>query len=286
MPHDLRHPPEQSFSPIQRPTSVAFAPRRVLAIVLRHVYVLRSSVPRLLELAYWPTVQMILWGFITTFFMTHSSWVAQAFGVLLAGVLLWDVMFRGNLGLSISFMEEMWSRNLGHLFVSPLQPYELVVSIMLMSLIRTLVGIVPATLLAIVFYEFNIYDLGVPLVTFFTNLLVFGWVIGLTVSALILRFGLGAESLAWVAIFAFGPISGIYYPIDSLPGWLQPIAWSLPPAHVFEGMRAVLFDGTFRWDLFAGATLLNVLYLGLATALFLWTFRIARKHGLLLNVGE
>lgn len=235
MPHDIHHRAAHDFSPIQTPQSVTFAPRRVLAIVLRHAYVLKSSVPRLLELAYWPTVQMILWGFITTFFMSHSSWVAQAFGVLLAGVLLWDVMFRGNLGLSISFMEEMWSRNLGHLFVSPLRPYELVAAIMTMSFIRTVIGIVPATLLAIVFYEFNIYSLGLPLVTFFVNLLVFGWVIGLVVSAMILRFGLGAESLAWVAIFAFGPLSGIYYPIDTLPGWLQPIAWATPPAHVFRG---------------------------------------------------
>jgi ABC-2 type transport system permease protein len=155
-----------------------------------------------------------------------------------------------------------------------------------MSFIRTVIGIVPATLLAIVFYEFNIYGLGLPLISFFTNLLVFGWVIGLMVSAMILRFGLGAESLAWVAIFAFGPLSGIYYPIDTLPGWLQPIAWSLPPAHVFEGMRAVLFDGVFRWDLFTGAVALNVVYLAVATTVFLRTFTTARKLGLLLDVGE
>lgn len=287
-PHDFHraHPPEQGFSPIQRPTSTVFAPRRVGAIVLRHLYVLKSSVPRLLELAYWPTVQMVLWGFITTFFVQHSSWLAQAFGVLLAAVLLWDVMFRGNLGLSISFMEEMWSRNLGHLFVSPLRPYELVAAIMTMSFIRTTIGLLPAALLAIWFYEYNIFAMGLPLVTFFANLLVTGWAIGLAVSALILRHGLGAESLAWVAIFAFGPVSGIYYPVESLPDWLQPVAWALPPAYVFEGMRAVLFDGTFRWDLFGGAVALNVLYLGLAVVLFLRTFTTARRLGLLLDVGE
>lgn len=279
-------PEDQGFSPIQRPTSATFAGRRVFAVVLRHLYVLRSSVPRLLELAYWPTMQMVLWGFITMFFMQHSSWVAQAFGVLLAAVLLWDVMFRGNLGLSISFMEEMWSRNLGHLFVSPLRPYELVAAIMTMSFIRTTIGLLPAALLAIWFYEYNIFAMGLPLLTFFANLLVSGWAIGLAVSALILRYGLGAESLAWVAIFAFGPVSGIYYPIDALPGWLQPVAWALPPAYVFEGMRAVMFDGVFRWDLFTGAVALNVLYLGLAVLLFLRTFRTARRLGLLLNVGE
>ncbi|MCG8508995.1 MAG: ABC transporter permease, partial [Rhodospirillales bacterium] len=107
-------------------------------MILRHLYVLRRSWPRIIELAYWPTVQMILWGFITTFFLSHSSWVAQAAGVLISGVLLWDVLFRSNLGLSISFIEEMWSRNLGQLFVSPLRPYEMVASLTIMSAIRTL----------------------------------------------------------------------------------------------------------------------------------------------------
>ena len=109
---------------------------------------------------------------------------------------------------------------------------------------------------------------------------------GLVVSALVLRFGLGAESLAWVAIFAFAPLSGIYYPIATLPGWLQPLAWCLPSAYVFEGMRSVMFDGVFRLDLLAGAVGLNVVYLGGATALFLYMFRLAREKGLLLQQGE
>ena len=102
--------------------------RRIYAMVLRHVYLMRKSWPRLLELAYWPSVQMILWGFIASFFAAHSSWVAQAPGVLIAAVLLWDVLFRSQLGVSLTFFEEMYSRNLGHLFVSPLRPYELVIS--------------------------------------------------------------------------------------------------------------------------------------------------------------
>lgn len=93
--------------------------RRIAAMVLRYWYLLRGSWPRLLELAYWPTVQMIMWGFISQFMATNSTWVAQAAGVLIAAVLLWDVLFRGQLGVSVSFLEEMWSRNLGHLFVSP-----------------------------------------------------------------------------------------------------------------------------------------------------------------------
>lgn len=260
--------------------------RRIWAMVLRYVFLLRGSWPRVAELIYWPTVQMILWGLITQFFRTNSSWVAQAGGVLIAGVLLWDVLFRSQLGVAVSFLEEVWSRNLGQLFVTPLRPYELMLSLASMSLVRTLIGVVPAALLAIPLYAFSIFDMGLPLVAFFANLTVFGWAIGLMVSGCILRYGLGAESLAWLAIFALSPISGVYYPIAILPSWIQPVAWALPSAYVFEGMRAVMFDHVFRSDLFADALALNAFYLTLGGATFLVFFRVVRRRGLLLQMGE
>lgn len=260
--------------------------RRIGAMLLRHLYLYRGSWPRLLELAYWPVMQVLLWGFITQFFVTHSSWLVQATGALIAGVLLWDVLFRGQLGVSVTFLEEMWSRNLGQLFVTPLHPVEFICSLTVMSLIRTLIGIVPATFVAGLLYHYSVYDMGLPLVAFFGCLLVFGWGLGLGVAAVLLRFGLGAESLAWVLIFALAPVSAIYYPVSVLPAWLQPLSWTMPPAYVFEGMRAVLVDGVFRTDLFWGAVSLNVLYLLLGAGLFLYTFRVARMRGLLLQAGE
>jgi ABC-2 type transport system permease protein len=270
------------MSAIQHP----FSPARIYAMVLRYIYLLRRSWPRVLELAYWPTMQMILWGFISQFMRTNSTWLAQASGVLLAGVLLWDVMFRGQLGVSTVFFEEMYSRNLGHLFASPLRPYELVCALLTISLIRTIIGVGGAALLAIPLYHYSIFSLGLPLLTFFVNLLVMGWSIGLLVSGLVLRYGLGAENLAWVAIFAVAPVSGIYYPVAVLPDWLQVVAHLLPASYVFEGMRAVLFEHSFRADLFVRAVGLNVLYLGLGVAVFLGVFRAARRRGLLINVGE
>jgi len=260
--------------------------RRIYALVLRHTYLLRSSGPRILELVYWPTVQMILWGFITLFLINHSSWIAQASGVLLSAVLLWDVLFRGQLGVSLVFMEEMWSRNLGHLFVSPLRPFELGSALLTMSLIRTLFGVGGASLIAIPLFHFSIFDLGLPLLAFFINLIVMGWAIGLLVSGIVLRYGLGAESLAWIAIFAVQPISGVYYPIETLPVWLQYVAALLPSSHVFEGMRAVLLDHIFRADLLLYAALLNVVYLTAGFLSFLAFFKVARVRGQLLHVGE
>jgi len=260
--------------------------RRIGAMGLRYLYLLRSSWTRIVELAYWPIMQMILWGFMTQFLLTAESPVIKAAGMLIAAVLLWDVMFRSNIGVAVSFLEEMWSRNLAQLFTSPLRPYEWALSLLFISLVRTVIGVIPAALLAIPLYSYSIFDMGLPLIAFFMNLMIFGGAIGLAVSALVLRFGMGAESLAWVGIFLVAPISGIYYPIAILPDWLEPVAWALPSAHVFEGMRAVLADGVFHMDLFVNALMLNALYLTAGFAIFLYVFRLARIKGMLLQMGE
>ena len=269
-----------------RPSALALSVDRMSALVLRYAYLLLGSWPRLLELAYWPSVQIVLWGFIAKHFSGQTSWAENTAGALLAAVLLWDILFRGQLGYTISFLEELWSRNLGQLFVSPLRPYEMVISLTAISFIRTLIGITPAALIAIPLYGYSIFGLGLPLVAFFANLLVSGWAIGLFVTALLLRVGLGAESVAWMALFLIAPVSAIYYPVDVLPVWLQWVAWSLPPAYVFEGMRAIIFDGVFRADLLVGAVALNVLYMLLGGLTFMLSFRLARRDGLFHQIGE
>jgi len=269
------------------PSALGASLRRIAAIIMRHVYVLRSSVPRLLELIYWPTVQVVLWGMITKFLSAESSLVAQAGGLFLSAVLLWDVLFRCQLGVSLTFLEEMWARHLGHLFVSPLRPHELVAGMFTVSLIRTLIGVGGAALLAVPFYRFWIVGaLGPALLAFFVNMLVFGWALGLMISAMVMRLGLAAETLAWGVIFLLQPISGVFYPIDTLPDLLRPLAWLVPAAWVFEGMRGVLLDHHFDVGLLAGAVVTNVLWLMVAAVVFVVLFRQARDRGLLLQVGE
>ena len=259
---------------------------RIWAMVLRHYYLIRGSWPRLLELIYWPALQMTLWGFITLFFETHSSWVAEAAGILISAVLLWDVMFRGQISLFLSFIEEIWSRNLGHLFVSPLRPGEMIMALLLVSLVRTLIGVGGAAILAIILFDVSVFELGVPLVAFFANLIIMGWSLGLIVSGLVLRFGQGAESLGWAAIFLVQPVSGVYYPISVLPNWLQPIATAIPSTHVFEGLRAILIDETFRIDLLLNAAALNLIFVTTSVFIFFAILRYARIHGQLLQLGE
>lgn len=264
----------------------AISGQRIGALALRYLYLLRGSWIRVVELAYWPTVQMILWGFITRYLAGHSDLLHQAAGLLLVGVLLWDVLFRSQLGLSVVFFEEMHSRNLGQLLISPLQPIELVLALMTVSLARTVIGVGVAVALAIPFYDFNLFTLGLPLLGFFCNLLLMGWAIGLMVAALVLRHGMGAESIAWAAIFAIAPLCGIYYPIGTLPTWLQTLAWLLPASHVFEGMRAVVLEQTFPTRHLWWALLLNGVYFSMGIAIFLWALHQARKRGSLLQSGE
>jgi len=259
---------------------------RIYAMVLRHVYLYRGSWPRLAELTYWPLMQMLTWGLLSQFLLTNSSLVAQAFGVFIAAVLLWDVLFRGNVGVAVSFLEEMWARNLGQLFASPLRPWEWAVALVTVALLRVVVGVVPAAVLCIPLYHYSIFDMGLPLLGFFANLMAFGAAAGVAVSAIVLRYGMGAENLAWVAIFAVAPLTGVYYPVATLPGWIQPFAWALPSTYVFEGMRDVLLNNVFRTDFFVYAVLLNVVYSAAAVMVFLHIFRIARVRGLLLQMGE
>jgi len=261
--------------------------RRIWGMMYRHLALYRRSWPRLLELAYWPVLQMCIWGFTARYLAARmGNPVAVAAGALLGGVLLWEVALRSQMGVAISFLEELWSRNLGHVFVSPLRPWELVAALIGMSMIRMVVGVAPAILIAWGLYEYNLFALGPVLVLFFANLMIMGWWVALGVVALILRHGAGAEALAWSVLFGLTPFSAVFYPVAVLPAALRPIALALPSAHVFEGMRAVLLQGVVRWDHLAWALGLNVVWTLAATLVFARQFRAARVRGALLSIGE
>jgi ABC-2 type transport system permease protein len=265
---------------------LAASARRIRALIRRHAYLLLKSWPRLVSMAYYPTVTMVLWAFLTVYLKPTTSFLHDAPGFFIGAVLLWDVLFRGQLGVSLTFIEELYSRNLGNLFVSPLRLSEYIAGQLTMSVLRTLIGVGGACFFAWLLFRYSIFSLGLPLLAFFWLLLAFGWSIGLVVSAMILRWGLGAEELAWAAIFLVAPVSGVYYPIAVLPGWLQPVAWVLPSAHVFEGMRAVLLEGRFPWGHLWAAVSLDLVYLGIGVATFRFAIKYARVHGRLLQMGE
>jgi ABC-2 type transport system permease protein len=216
----------------------------------------------------------------------QSNTASVAAGVLLGGVLLWEVALRSQMGFSISFLEEIWSRNLGHVFVSPLRPRELVAGLMCMSVVRVVVGVAPAVLLAWLLYHFGLFAMGPVVVAFFAALLMMGWAVALGVTSLILRYGAGAEALAWSVLFGLTPFAAVFYPVSVLPDWLRPVALSLPAAHVFEGMRTALLQGGIAWGHLAAAFALDGFWLAVMAWVFRRQFESARVRGALLNIGE
>lgn len=262
--------------------------RRIWGMIYRYVALYKHSWPRLLELAYYPILQMFIWGFTATFIAARlgTNRAALASATLLGGVLLWEVALRSQMGVAISFMEEMWSRNLGHIFVSPLRSWELVAALLVMSVIRMVSGVLPAIGLAYVLYAFNLFTLGPIIVLFFVNLMIMGWWIALGVVSLILRHGAGAEPLAWTVLFGITPFAAVFYPVSVLPEVMQWIAFVVPASHVFEGMRAVLTDHTVLWGQLGWAFGLNAVWVVAGAALFARQFREARVRGALLTIGE
>ena len=258
---------------------------RISALILRYLYLLRSSWPRIIEIAYWPTMQMVIWGFVSKHF-SSSSPELTAGGILISVVLVWDCLFRSHISYTLSFLEELWSRNLGNLFVSPLRPAELIAALASISMMRTLIGMLPAALLAIPFFEVSVFEMGFPLLGFFLNLVLTGWAISQFVTGILIRYGLGAESLTWVLPFLIAPFSCIYYPLATLPDWMQSVAVFIPTTYVFEGMRALLINEVFRTDLMVKSFALNLVYLVVGVYIFFLSFQAARRHGLLLQSGE
>lgn len=275
-----------TLAPAPRDEGAVASLRRIRAILRRHAYLMVKSWTRIVSMMYYPTVTMVIWAFVTIYLAPTNNFLRSAPGFFIGAVLLWDVLFRGQLGVSLTFIEELYARNLGNLFVSPLTLPEFIAGQLTMSVLRALIGVGGACVFAWLLFHYSIFSLGFPLIAFFANLLVFGWAIGLAMSGMIMRIGLSAEELAWAAIFILAPISGVYYPIDVLPHWMQVLARATPSAHVFEGMRGVLLHSVFRWDEFAWALALNAVYLMLGALVFAWAVRWAREHGTLLQMGE
>jgi ABC-2 type transport system permease protein len=180
----------------------------------------------------------------------------------------------------------MYARNLGNLMMSPLRPVEFLLALMIMSIVRLSIGMIPVSILAIVFFGFNLWALGLALAAFFANLILTSWSVGIFVAGLLLRNGLGAESMAWTIMFLFLPLTCVYYPVAILPDWLQYVAWALPPTYVFEGMRALVIDHVFRADLMAEAFAFNVILFAAASLAFFKLLQSARIHGSLLQTSE
>jgi ABC-2 type transport system permease protein len=259
---------------------------RIMALALRHLMLYKRSPQRIMEIIYWPVLDVVLWGFITLYLNRYQSGLPGFVAFFLGALILWDILFRAQQGVCISFLEEVWSRNLLNLFVSPLRPIEFLLSTMFISIVKVILSSTATILLAMVFYSFNVFTIGVSLVPFVLNLILMGWAIGIMTTAIILRYGQQAEVLAWGLVLIFLPVSAVFYPVSVLPPVLQGLAMFIPASHVFEGMRAVITGGGFPIENLLWALGLNLFYLFAALNFFFWMFGIVQKRGLLVRVGE
>ncbi|MDI6844807.1 MAG: ABC transporter permease [Candidatus Saccharicenans sp.] len=262
---------------------------RISAMFLRHVYLYRHSITRLVEIFYWPLLDLLVWGFVSLYLarLSDSGKSTPNFlAIFLGALILWDILFRSQQGISVSFLEEVWARNFLNLFVSPLTIGEYLLSLMLVAVFKVVVVFLISALLAWLLYSFNLFIIGIYLIPFVLNLVVLGWALGILTTSLILRFGQQAEVLAWGVAFLFQPISAVFYPVSVLPKFLQKLAQMIPASYVFEGMRAIIFGKNFPLDKLMAAFSLNVLYLGLSLVFFFKMFREVRARGLLARMGE
>ncbi len=255
---------------------------RILALLQRQVYLYRRSLIRSLEIVYWPLMDLLVWGFLSVY-VAKLQGGAGAIAFLLGGMILWDLFFRAQQAISVSFLEDIWTRNLINVFVSPISTAEFLCATMLLGVLKVVVVGALLGVLALAFYAFNIFHYGLPLLPFVLNLIAAAWGMGIITTALILRFGQGAEALAWAVAFLFQPFSAVFYPVAVLPPAVQRVAWLLPTTHAFEGMRAVLAGKPLPWEHVAWAAASNVVLFAIAVGVFAWVMRIAREQGLLLR---
>ncbi len=254
--------------------------RRVWALYKRHAYELRHSPPGLVDMLFWPAMDLLLWGMLTHYMVQTNANIPQAFGFLIGGVLLWDLVFRSNLGIGVTFLDDTsWTHNILNLMVSPLRPLEYLAGAVSWSLTKVLLGWTIMMTIAWALFGFGVLGIGVPLVAFMAVLMIFGVAVGMLVLGIILRFGPGADILAWGLAVLLMPISAVFYPVSALPGWAQAIASGVPAAHVFEAMRTVIAGGAPPWDRLVFAFALDAVYIA-AGALFANSmYKVLRRRG-------
>ena len=259
---------------------------KIFALSLRHIYLIKGSFPRILDLIYWPTIQIFLWGFISKFFTLNSTFYENTVGIILSAAILYDFLFRSSISYNMMFLEEIWSRNFTNLFIAPIKLSEIIAALTLTAIFRTLIGLVPAALLAIPFFGVSIFKIGAPLIFLLTILYIFGVTLGLLVTSGLVRYGPSFENIAWASLFFLAPLGCIYYPVEILPHWLQVIANLLPLVHIFEEMRNILIYDIVNFFQILKAAFISLVYFVFGVIIFYLSYSGAKNRGTLINMGE
>jgi len=253
------------------------------AIVLRYFYLLRGSPARIVPLFAWAGIDIVLWGFISRYLNSVASAGFNFVPALLGAVLLWDFLIRIMQGVTMAFFEDVWSRNFLNIFATPLSISEYLGGLVLSSISTSVVGLVVMLLLATTVFGLSFLGYGLALVQFLLTLFLFGIALGVFASAIVLRLGPAAEWFIWPIPALLSPFAGVFYPLSTLPKWMQLVSRVLPPAYVFEGVRRIVAGGAASGAALAWATVLAVVYLVLACWFFASVYRYAVRTGLIVR---
>ncbi len=247
---------------------------RVLSVARRHYWVVKRSPHRTFDVLLWPIVDALTFGSLAVAYQRGSS-----LAYVLAGIVLWHVMYQAQIALATGFLEETWSRNLMSLMATPVREVEYIAGVALFGLAKLVVGVGAVAATAAVGYAFDVTDLGWGLVLVAALLMLAGWLVALLVIGLVLRFGSGAEALAWGVLFVIMPLSGTFFPVEALPGVLQQVALVLPTTHAFAAARVLVDGGRFPVQELVTSALLMVVLAAAAFSYAVAMLRTFRRRG-------
>jgi len=259
---------------------------RIYAMLRRYLYLYPRSVPRILDIFFWPITELLIWGFLTFYLRQINTSIPNVATAILGALVFWNFIQRSQQAVSIAFLEEVWERNLINIFVTPIKMTEFLAATLFVGVVRLILIGLSVGIAAFLLFQFNIFSLGLYLVPFVVNLFFFGWILGLIATSIIMRFGQSAQVLAFALTIFIQPFVAVFYPVQILPGFLQPIAHSIPATYVFEGMRSVLFKGTLPIENLVSATVLNLIWFSIAITIFFKMFAYVKDTGQLLKLVD
>ncbi|MBI3419604.1 MAG: ABC transporter permease [Proteobacteria bacterium] len=260
--------------------------RRIYALVLRYAMLLKGSPPRLLETIYWPTLNILFLGFLNLYLMKRLGATTMNFSMILGGTILLEFFLRPTMGLMLAFVEEIYSRNIAPLYISPLRAHEQLLAYGTVMILRLIIGLAPALLICFWLFDYNILNIGWWFVPFVFNLILSGSICGILVIALLLRFGQSAEWFGWMLSWFFVPFLGVYYPLDIMPEPMRLVGLALPASYIFESLRHIAAHQPVESAAMLKAFGLNALYLAGSLGVFYATLKGAQQRGALLNLAE
>lgn len=253
---------------------------RIWAVLLRYNYLFKHSLDRQVDAFYWPTVDLVLWGITSTYLASQSKDIPFALLMIVSGIVLWIVLWRGQYEFTVNILEDMWNKNLVNMFSSPLKLSEWITAFVTLGVVKAIVSTCFAALMALFLYKTNLFQYGFKLLPFLFLLLMTGWCVGLMVGGLIIRFGGKVQNFAWSMVFLIAPFSAIYYPLSALPHWAQKVALIIPSSYEFEGARQVILTGQVDISKILTGFWLNIVYLILALMFFRSSFKKVLDRGL------